>query len=240
MSPFLFFLAQDTAGKRRRADEASGAKRGGKDGRPGADGGGRTGSIFAVGAGVAGMGGPYEGRGDDAGGGKYAKTAGAGSLRNMSKKTAMLKTNELLEQNYKVIQDIRMNLSNFRTDENVDMFSLFRSNLNELVAIIGHAAIMRQMPPIPVQLNAHLADVIVGAAHVAGMPPPGMMPPMPPHAGAGGAEKKMNGGGAAPPAQQMMMGYPPDAGQPHGQEAAGPHAQGYFNSNVVSGGFSSH
>lgn len=237
-------------------------KRGGKDVRQGGDGGGRTGSIFAVGATMPGVG-SYGGKGDEGhgagggggGGAKYTKISTAGSLRNMSKKMAMLKTNELLEQNYKVIQDIRMNLTNFRTDENIDMFSLFRSNLNDLLTIINHAAIMRQMPPIPVQLNTHLADVIVGGMNVVGMPTQGVAA----HAGGGGAmmapmshgtggeggngsQRKTKGGnaaGSAPPGAQMMMGFPPaEGGQGPGSDGGqgGSHAQGYFNANVVAGG----
>ena len=128
-------------------------------------------------------------------------------------------TGRLLGENMQVINQIRHNLAQCKVQENLDLFRHVRDNVmginNSMTTMRG---MMSHMPPLPVQLNEQLANVVLGALAngLSGPPnglgggnPPGMMGPgggnpnvmAPP--GGGGVQHLSGGGGQLPAARQM-------------------------------------
>ena len=115
-------------------------------------------------------------------------------------------TGRLLGENMQVINQIRHNLAQCKVQENLELFKHMRDNVmginNSMTTMRG---MMGHMPPLPVQLNEQLANVVLGAlANGMSGPPggmgggnPGMMGMVPP----GGGAQQMGGGGG----QQQQM-----------------------------------
>lgn len=68
----------------------------------------------------------------------------------------------LLEQNNEVLRHISANLSVFKLQENIDLFSCTRNNIT---TILNHMSSMRgvmsRMPPLPLSINEELANSIL-------------------------------------------------------------------------------
>ncbi|KAL8120604.1 uncharacterized protein LOC141724823 isoform X2 [Apium graveolens] len=68
----------------------------------------------------------------------------------------------LLEQNNEVLRHISANLSVFKLQENIDLFSCTRNNIT---TILNHMSNMRgvmgRMPPLPLSINEELANSIL-------------------------------------------------------------------------------
>jgi len=71
-------------------------------------------------------------------------------------------TGKLLEQNSKVIVQIKANLSACQVQENTDLLVQLRDNITAILnGMMSMPGIMSQMPPLPVKMNSELADSIL-------------------------------------------------------------------------------
>lgn len=69
---------------------------------------------------------------------------------------------QLLDQNSLVIAQIKANLAAYKLQENTDLLARFRDNIFAISnSIQNMPGIISQMPPIPVMLNAELADTLL-------------------------------------------------------------------------------
>lgn len=158
------WMNRKESGKRRKAEDCQASKRSKEIKRDNNETGMRAGSIFSVG--VDGM---TYGNKEHVSTQRHSPTVANRmskdfvplmSKNTMSKKSMTLRTNDMLSQNTHIIDEIRSNLSNYNLD-NVELFRVFRDNIVDLISIMGEAAVMRQMPPLPAKPNHERADLIL-------------------------------------------------------------------------------
>ncbi|XP_017218910.1 uncharacterized protein LOC108196228 isoform X2 [Daucus carota subsp. sativus] len=68
----------------------------------------------------------------------------------------------LLEQNNEVLRHISANLSVFKLQENIDLFSCTRNNITTILNHMSNMrGVMSRMPPLPLSINEELANSIL-------------------------------------------------------------------------------
>ena len=85
----------------------------------------------------------------------------------------------LLEANYVLLNQIKMNMDGFRVPENNDLLSRFRDNLLSIIIHMdGMKGVMGKMPQLPVRINSELARSVLTKSPMNGLFPafPGLGP----------------------------------------------------------------
>ncbi|XP_074579656.1 uncharacterized protein LOC141836137 isoform X2 [Curcuma longa] len=76
------------------------------------------------------------------------------------------RTQKLLDDNIKILQQIAANLDYNEIRNNNDLFSLSKQNLTTILnRMNGMAGIMSQMPPLPVHINDNLMSILPCITH---------------------------------------------------------------------------
>jgi hypothetical protein len=89
---------------------------------------------------------------------------GSFATRNLGGEGIDGPTGQLLGENMHVINQVRHNLSQCRVQENLELFKQVRDNVLKIYGTMQRTSgIMSHMPPLPVQLNEQLANVVLGA-----------------------------------------------------------------------------
>ncbi|GAQ80168.1 hypothetical protein KFL_000480090 [Klebsormidium nitens] len=87
-------------------------------------------------------------------------------------------TGQLLDENVRMVNQIRQNLANCKIQENNELLVKFRDNITTIInGMTSMPGILSSMPPLPVKLNTPLADSFLPPSKNLPLPPPVTTPP---------------------------------------------------------------
>ncbi|KAK9827668.1 hypothetical protein WJX81_005475 [Elliptochloris bilobata] len=95
---------------------------------------------------------------------------------------------DLLEQNYAIFQEYKANMAIYKVAENTQLLMRIHANIQKINHQMQHMeGVMQYMPPLPVEVNEHLMEVVLARSSASGMYAGGAMGPPPPLPGVAGS-----------------------------------------------------